>query len=97
MLKTIFQFYLTGFRSMRLGRTLWKIILFKLLVMFAVLKVFFFPNVLKTNYDNDQDRATHVLRNLTMMQTTDKGNETITSTINDNRRSKHPKMEGLRD
>jgi hypothetical protein len=33
---------------MTLGRTLWTIILLKLFIMFAVLKVFFFPNFLNS-------------------------------------------------
>jgi len=39
-----FDLYYDGFRSMTLGKTLWAIILIKLFIMFAVLKVFFFPN-----------------------------------------------------
>jgi len=50
---------------MTVGKTLWKIILIKLFVMFAVLKVFFFPNYLKTNFENDQQRADHVIEQLT--------------------------------
>lgn len=46
ILKRILYFYVDGFRSMTLGRTLWTIILVKLLVMFAVLKLFFFPDLL---------------------------------------------------
>lgn len=49
MLRRIFQFYYDGFRSMTLGRTLWLIIGIKLFIMFAILKVFFFPNFLKQN------------------------------------------------
>ena len=41
-----FYLYYDGFRSMTLGRTLWAIILIKLFIMFAILKVFFFPNCL---------------------------------------------------
>ena len=37
-LLTIWNFYLEGFRSMTLGRTLWVIILLKLFVMFFILK-----------------------------------------------------------
>ena len=40
----IFHLYYDGFRSMKLGRTLWAIILIKLFVIFVVLKLFFFPN-----------------------------------------------------
>ena len=42
----IYHFYLDGFRSMTLGKTLWLIILIKLFIMFFVLRLFFFPNYL---------------------------------------------------
>lgn len=60
LLRRIFFFYIDGFRRMTLGRTLWKIIIIKLIVMFAILKVFFFPNYLNTNFASDQERAEHV-------------------------------------
>lgn len=44
----IWNFYIEGFHSMTLGRTLWLIIILKLFIMFAILKVFFFPNFLNT-------------------------------------------------
>ena len=44
-----FHLYYDGFRSMTLGRTLWLIIGIKLFIMFAILKVFFFPNFLRQN------------------------------------------------
>lgn len=46
LLRRIALFYLDGFRSMTLGRTLWAIILIKLLILFGVLKLFFFPDPL---------------------------------------------------
>ncbi len=64
-LKSIFHFYYDGFRSMVVGRALWKIIFIKLFIMFAILKVFFFPDFLATNFDTDAERADHVLENLT--------------------------------
>ncbi len=51
---------------MTLGKTLWKIIIVKLIVMFCVLKLFFFPNYLNTNFDTDQQRADHVIDHLTL-------------------------------
>ncbi|AJF07680.1 MAG: DUF4492 domain-containing protein [Geoalkalibacter sp.] len=65
MLKKICLFYYDGFRSMRLGRTLWKLLAIKLLIMFGVLKLFFFPNFLNTEFETDAQRADHVLSNLT--------------------------------
>jgi flagellar basal body-associated protein FliL len=54
-----------GFRSMTVGKTLWIIICIKLFIMFAVLKLFFFPNFLKTNFDDDSARSEYVIEQLT--------------------------------
>ena len=51
---------------MTVGRSLWVLILIKLFVLFAVLKLFFFPDLLATRYDNDTDRAAAVRNNLTI-------------------------------
>ena len=42
----VWEFYLEGFRSMTLGKTLWLIILIKLFIMFCILRPFFFPRYL---------------------------------------------------
>ena len=47
----IFDLYYDGFRHMRLGKTLWAIILIKIFIIFVILKLFFFPNFLKTHTD----------------------------------------------
>ena len=62
-------FYLDGFRGMKLGRTLWAIILIKLLILFGVLKLFFFPDYLHDNFKNDMERANHVFTQITQSQT----------------------------
>lgn len=59
----IVRFYVEGFRSMTLGRTLWAVILLKLFIMFAVLRLFFFPDLLAGK--SDAERADHVLEELT--------------------------------
>lgn len=56
----IIRFYVEGFREMTIGKTLWAIILIKLFIMFFVLKLFFFPNVLNKLYDSDEQKADHV-------------------------------------
>ena len=61
----IFRFYRDGFSAMTLGRTLWKLIFIKLFIMFAVLKVFFFPDFLATRFDTDEQRAGYVLEQMT--------------------------------
>ena len=50
----LFDLYYDGFRSMRLGKTLWAIILIKLIIIFVVLKLFFFPNFLKQHAEGDE-------------------------------------------
>lgn len=60
IIKRIFNFYVEGFRSMTVGKSLWLLILIKLFIMFAILKLFFFPDLLSSNFDNDDDRARHV-------------------------------------
>ncbi|MBR0165589.1 MAG: DUF4492 domain-containing protein [Prevotella sp.] len=50
----IFDLYYDGFRHMRLGKTLWAIILIKLFIIFIILKIFFFPNFLKQHADGDE-------------------------------------------
>lgn len=64
-IKKIFQFYLEGFQNMRVGKTLWGIIGIKLFLFFFVMKILFFPNFLKENFDNDTERANHILNELT--------------------------------
>lgn len=48
------RMYYEGFRDMRLGRTLWFIILLKLAIMFLVLKLFFFPSQLGGMSDEEK-------------------------------------------
>lgn len=47
LLVRIWTFYRDGFREMTLGRTLWAIILINCLLLFFILKLFFFPSFLK--------------------------------------------------
>ena len=65
MIRKIFTFYFDGFKSMTWGRKLWGIILVKLFIMFAILRLFFFPDILKRDFNSDVERADHVLEQLT--------------------------------
>ncbi len=60
MLKKVYLFYRDGFKGMTVGKTLWTIALIKLFIMFAIIKVFFFPNFLNTNYKTDAEKSNHV-------------------------------------
>ena len=39
-----FHMYVDGFRSMTVGRRLWAIIIIKLVILFAIFRMFFFPD-----------------------------------------------------
>ncbi|MCH9813726.1 MAG: DUF4492 domain-containing protein [Epsilonproteobacteria bacterium] len=66
IVKKVWSFYYIGFKSMRLGKTLWGIIAIKFLLFFIIMKMLFFPNILKENFQNDQQRAIYILNNLTV-------------------------------
>jgi hypothetical protein len=65
MIGKLYRFYYNGFRNMTWGRKLWRIILIKLFIMFAVLRLFFFPDLLKRDFKSDQERGDHVLEQIT--------------------------------
>ena len=62
-----FDLYYDGFRNMKLGKTLWAVILIKLFIIFVVLKVFLFPNFLKENAmegEEDEVVATELIERM---------------------------------
>jgi len=63
--KRIFNFYIDGFKNMRLGKRLWLIIAVKFFIIFIVIKLLFFPNFLENNFDNDNQRSSYILEQLT--------------------------------
>lgn len=65
VIKKVFRFYYDGFRSMTLGKTLWVIILIKLFIIFAILKIFFFPNFLNSKGDSKEEKANYIVTEMT--------------------------------
>jgi hypothetical protein len=64
--KKLFRFYYDGFRNMSAwGRKVWVVIIIKLFIIFAILKLFFFHDFLHDKYDNDKQRSRYVLEQLT--------------------------------
>lgn len=54
-LRKVWTLYYDGFRSMTIGRTLWLVIAIKLVIIFVVLKLFFFPNYIKEHAPKGQE------------------------------------------
>lgn len=65
ILKKIFYFYYDGFRNMTVGRKLWIIILIKLIVIFAVFRIFFFQDFLDNRFDTQKEKSDYVIDELT--------------------------------
>lgn len=49
---------------MTVGRKLWAIIIIKLVFIFLIMKLFFFPDILSRDYDTDEERADAVRETL---------------------------------
>lgn len=63
--RRILDMYADGFRNMTVGRKLWAIVILKLAIMFFIFRLFFFPDILKENYADDDARARAVATELT--------------------------------
>ena len=55
-----FTMFWYGFKNMTLGKTLWIIVIVKLIIMFLILKPFFFPNFLNSKFDDDKSKSDYV-------------------------------------
>ncbi|MDD7276593.1 MAG: DUF4492 domain-containing protein [Bacteroidales bacterium] len=53
-LKSIANFYIDGFKNMTWGRPLWMLIILKLIILFAILRVFFFKPVLAGKSEDER-------------------------------------------
>jgi len=65
-LRNLFLFYYEGFRTMSWwGKKVWLIIIIKLCIIFLLLRLFFFPDFLKSNFSTDRERSDYVIEQLT--------------------------------
>ena len=58
----IYNFYVEGFRNMTWGRQLWWLILLKVVLLFLVLRAFFFKTILAGK--SDEQKIEHVSNQL---------------------------------
>ncbi|MCX2717700.1 DUF4492 domain-containing protein [Helicobacter sp. MIT 21-1697] len=61
--KRAFILYIDGFKNLKLGKVLWKIIILKLIVIFVVLNIFIYDKSLSSVGD-DKQKSNFVLENL---------------------------------
>lgn len=50
-----FDLYYDGFKHLTWGKTLWVVILIKFFIIFVILKIFFFPNFIKSNASEGEE------------------------------------------
>ncbi len=62
-LKSIWNFYVEGFRNMTWGRPLWGLIFLKIIILFFVLRLFFFQPTLSGK--SESEKIDHVSTELT--------------------------------
>lgn len=62
--KQVINLYIDGFKNLTIGKTLWKIIFIKLLIIFSVLKVFVYDKSIKSEYKTDSQKIDFVYKNL---------------------------------
>lgn len=60
ILYKVYDLYADGFRHMTIGKTLWLIVIVKLLIIFVILKIFFFPDFLSTKATDDVGKSDYV-------------------------------------
>ncbi len=70
--RKVWSLYYDGFREMTVGKTLWVIILIKVFLFFVVIKLLFFPDILKRDFDSDEEIANHVRSELLKTTPSDK-------------------------
>lgn len=66
--KSVIMFYKDGFSNMRLGKKLWAIIIIKLIILFAIMKLLFFPNFLDTHFKTEKEKSDYIIESLTHLK-----------------------------
>jgi hypothetical protein len=62
--------YVDGFKHLTWGKPLWILILIKLFILFAILKIFFFPNIINRHAQTEKEKSEFVFKQLTNKQST---------------------------
>ncbi len=78
MIKSIWNFYVDGFKNMTWGKPLWILIFLKVIILFAVLRVFFFKPAMSglTDKEKSEQVGNHLSNPSAFKQ------KTITNIIN---------------
>ncbi len=64
IIQQLYLFYFEGFKNMTIGKTLWKIVVLKLLVILVFLKFFIHDKTFKSEYLSTEAKSDFVSANL---------------------------------
>ncbi|MGM0623355.1 MAG: DUF4492 domain-containing protein [Campylobacterota bacterium] len=63
-MKSVFFFYYDGFKNMTVGKTLWKVIIIKLVVILYFLNQVLYEKNFKSEYETYEQKSEFVSKNL---------------------------------
>lgn len=64
ILKKTFSFYIDGFKELSLGKSLWKIVIIKLVVILVILNLFIYDKTFKSEYKSYDEKKDFVFSNM---------------------------------
>ena len=65
LLKNFIKMYIDGFKNLTIGRTLWKIIIIKLVIILLFLNHIVYDKNFKSTYITSDEKADFVYKNIT--------------------------------
>lgn len=65
LLKNFINMYIEGFKNLKIGKTLWKLIFIKLLIILVFLKYFIYDENFKNTYKTQETKIDFVYKNIT--------------------------------
>ncbi|AXH14515.1 DUF4492 domain-containing protein [Malaciobacter mytili LMG 24559] len=63
-LKSVFNLYYDGFRNLTIGKSLWKIVIIKLITILVVLNIFVYDKNFKSEYKTKEEKQDFVYKNM---------------------------------
>ncbi|RXI36753.1 DUF4492 domain-containing protein [Malaciobacter mytili] len=63
-LKSVFNLYYDGFRNLTIGKSLWEIVIIKLITILVVLNIFVYDKNFKSEYKTKEEKQDFVYKNM---------------------------------
>ncbi len=63
-ISNVYSFYSSGFKNMKIGKTLWKVIFIKVFLILIVLNYFVYDKSINTEFKTEREKADYVYNNL---------------------------------